>query len=958
MKGQVSKNSEPTALESNICRTGIGNLSQSMGIFNTKIPSASKSPFDLPERTSLRNDAESNISRADINVSSPTDPNRTPKIPLSSELLMGLQSIDPQQLSDTLLFDALSAPSAGLFTNVQNDRSREDRHFLHPNSLGQHGFGRDSGEVDANDNKRRKMSTDELRFVQPSSLSLGTSLSNSTGQTSLPNGMPPAWSDLRLNSLRPSNATLLHGHSTISSANGASNSLPNSLAPSMLQGLVASSTAQGLASSQASNFSMYGSNRMRSNSAVEFQHHQQHQQGNGTTSTSAHGLLSTHNLAPFLSNGYSTTTHSTGDDNSRYTPPSLLPLALQQRAGQDLSLNGAGAMGGLGNGLGNGMGNGLGNGMGATSAANSNGSEHLLIPLPEPNREGKYPCPYPGCNLSYSQTGNLKRHIISVHQGVRYVCPEPNCGVYYKDASTLRQHSFAVHKGVRYPCVHCGKTFNVRSNLTRHLKSKHPEFAATTIVKGVYPDLQQPQPSVSDSNFFASALRGTLDPATPQRSSQLTPKLLSQLLQQQHQQDDFQLPPMAKIDHGNGHLSGQTMLNNLNTIHQNNNYSNQASYGTGFQGNINDGNALRSNSLARGLLGSQSGNGNGPNNGTGGLVGNDMNDSLDTASFNALQSLLAGLAKTTGDSNPTSTVGLSTTSLNPNPNQAPMHSSLAWTNNGQQGHTGLQLDSLTGSGLLGALNASPAPSNIGSNLSSNDNSFSSLLSSIPLPAYHQSYSSGSNMNHSGNGSYSLNNQMQQSQSLWNTATQSQQNSNQPPNADLSSESIQRALRSLVSTTETAHSTSHSTTANAGTTNNNSSKPSPNLSELLFPTAFHAPSTTSGHAAGLTSNEMSSLFGPTSNGASGFSANGFGGHTSTSGSGLYVPAYGQSLSQRPEQSSLQNLGLGGLLPSSIASDQNPGQSPSETGLANPLGMPHRFPQDAGIKRLRDESRAFE
>ena len=57
------------------------------------------------------------------------------------------------------------------------------------------------------------------------------------------------------------------------------------------------------------------------------------------------------------------------------------------------------------------------------------------------------------CNKTYSDSGGLKRHIQSVHEGVKYTCDQ--CDYQAAQKCYLRRHIQSKHEGVKYGCDQC-----------------------------------------------------------------------------------------------------------------------------------------------------------------------------------------------------------------------------------------------------------------------------------------------------------------------------------------------------------------------------------------------------------------------------------------------------------------------------------------------------------------------
>lgn len=80
---------------------------------------------------------------------------------------------------------------------------------------------------------------------------------------------------------------------------------------------------------------------------------------------------------------------------------------------------------------------------------------HMLIHT----GERRHKCSY--CSKSFTQSGQLKRHINS-HLNIRnYKCPEPGCGRQFVDPSSVTKHLVVHNKEDRkFQCSLCGSRFN------------------------------------------------------------------------------------------------------------------------------------------------------------------------------------------------------------------------------------------------------------------------------------------------------------------------------------------------------------------------------------------------------------------------------------------------------------------------------------------------------------------
>jgi hypothetical protein len=72
-------------------------------------------------------------------------------------------------------------------------------------------------------------------------------------------------------------------------------------------------------------------------------------------------------------------------------------------------------------------------------------------------------CAY--CDKSFATSGNLIRHIETVHRGTQYSCAY--CDLFFTKKGKLKKHIDAVHN--EYPCTYCNKFFT-QNNLIRHIE--------------------------------------------------------------------------------------------------------------------------------------------------------------------------------------------------------------------------------------------------------------------------------------------------------------------------------------------------------------------------------------------------------------------------------------------------------------------------------------------------------
>lgn len=86
----------------------------------------------------------------------------------------------------------------------------------------------------------------------------------------------------------------------------------------------------------------------------------------------------------------------------------------------------------------------------------------------------KYKCQY--CQKSFTQSGQLKRHINS-HLNIRnYSCPHPNCDRTFVDPSSVTKHLVIHNKDdKKFVCIVCGTRFNRLGALRYHEKTHRQE---------------------------------------------------------------------------------------------------------------------------------------------------------------------------------------------------------------------------------------------------------------------------------------------------------------------------------------------------------------------------------------------------------------------------------------------------------------------------------------------------
>jgi KRAB domain-containing zinc finger protein len=77
------------------------------------------------------------------------------------------------------------------------------------------------------------------------------------------------------------------------------------------------------------------------------------------------------------------------------------------------------------------------------------------------------------CTYSTARMGNMRRHVLAVHQGVRFPCDL--CNYRAPDKGSLLRHTRGVHQGIRYYCDFCPYSATQKGNLKKHQEMKHTD---------------------------------------------------------------------------------------------------------------------------------------------------------------------------------------------------------------------------------------------------------------------------------------------------------------------------------------------------------------------------------------------------------------------------------------------------------------------------------------------------
>jgi uncharacterized Zn-finger protein len=75
-------------------------------------------------------------------------------------------------------------------------------------------------------------------------------------------------------------------------------------------------------------------------------------------------------------------------------------------------------------------------------------------------------CQHPGCNKTFSQKSDAKRHYLNVHQGRKFACEI--CSKTFSSREMVRAHTQNVHENKRWECTQCAKVFRWQRNIIKH----------------------------------------------------------------------------------------------------------------------------------------------------------------------------------------------------------------------------------------------------------------------------------------------------------------------------------------------------------------------------------------------------------------------------------------------------------------------------------------------------------
>ena len=74
------------------------------------------------------------------------------------------------------------------------------------------------------------------------------------------------------------------------------------------------------------------------------------------------------------------------------------------------------------------------------------------------------------CDFTTDSINSLKQHKVVTHGAQRIFCPEDGCSYNAKWKADVKKHVLSVHQGVRYPCDQCDYQATEKRHLKRHVQ--------------------------------------------------------------------------------------------------------------------------------------------------------------------------------------------------------------------------------------------------------------------------------------------------------------------------------------------------------------------------------------------------------------------------------------------------------------------------------------------------------
>ena len=96
-------------------------------------------------------------------------------------------------------------------------------------------------------------------------------------------------------------------------------------------------------------------------------------------------------------------------------------------------------------------------------------NSRMAIPINDKYAKMNFKCSQ--CDHQAKTKGNLKKHILSSHEGMKFNCPQCDHVATYK--GSLNRHILSKHEGVKFKCPWCDHEATFKENLKTHILSKH-----------------------------------------------------------------------------------------------------------------------------------------------------------------------------------------------------------------------------------------------------------------------------------------------------------------------------------------------------------------------------------------------------------------------------------------------------------------------------------------------------
>merc|ERR1712126_184999 len=103
------------------------------------------------------------------------------------------------------------------------------------------------------------------------------------------------------------------------------------------------------------------------------------------------------------------------------------------------------------------------------SVQNTNSKKIINEKILQKNLKGKFDCEQ--CKSQFGQKIDLRRHMESIHEGVKYTYNQCDYKATY--LISLRRHIQSLHEGEMFSCDNCDYQSSWQTHLHRHKKAKH-----------------------------------------------------------------------------------------------------------------------------------------------------------------------------------------------------------------------------------------------------------------------------------------------------------------------------------------------------------------------------------------------------------------------------------------------------------------------------------------------------